>query len=192
MNPFDALKNQLLSCTGCPLHETRTNTVFGEGNPDARVLFIGEAPGATEDELGRPFVGRSGQLLDLLMSTVDLSRESNIFITNMIKCRPPQNRDPSADEMARCIGLLKEQVAIINPAIIVCIGRIAAQALMFPEFKVTQQHGQFFAIDDRLMMGTYHPASLLRNPRQKPDAFGDFLRLRSKIKEVCPEVYETA
>lgn len=189
MTAFDTLKNQLLNCRRCGLCETRTHTVFGEGPPDARVMLIGEAPGATEDELGRPFVGRSGKLLDLLLSTVDLSRERNVFIANMVKCRPPQNRDPSAEEMAQCMELLEQQIALINPAIIVCVGRVAAQALMFADFKVTQQHGQFFELQGRLMMGTFHPAALLRNPRQKPDAFGDFLRLRSKIRQACPEVY---
>lgn len=189
MNTFQELKERLLSCKLCPLHETRKNTVFGEGNPKARVMLIGEAPGATEDELGRPFVGRSGQLLDLMLASIDLSRDKNIFIGNMIKCRPPENRDPSSEELSRCMELLREQIAAIDPAIIVCVGRIAAQAIMSPGFKVTQQHGQFFDIGGRIMMGTFHPAALLRNPRQKPDAFGDFLRLRSKIREICPEVY---
>ena len=186
---LEELRHSLEGCTACKLCEGRTNVVFGVGNPAAKVMLIGEGPGKNEDEQGEPFVGRAGILLDKLMDAVDLSREKNVFIANMVKCRPPQNRDPEPDEMDACIPFLREQVRLIRPRIIVCVGRIAAQRLISPDFRVTRQHGEFFEKNGVAMMGTLHPAALLRNPSQKPMAFEDWLALQRKILELCPEVY---
>ena len=187
---WEQLKNDCMGCTKCPLAATRTKLVFGVGNENAKVLFIGEGPGANEDLQGEPFVGRGGQLLDKFLAAVDLDRKKNIYIANMVKCRPPQNRDPSPEEQNECIGWLREQTRLLKPKIIVCLGRISATRLILPDFKVTKQHGQFFDKNGTLMMGTFHPAALLRNPNQKPEALEDFIALREKIMEVCPETYE--
>ncbi len=190
MSDFEALRESCLNCTKCKLHETRTNVVFGEGNPNSRVMFIGEGPGQNEDVAGRPFVGRSGQLLDKMLFAVDLFREKNIFIANMVKCRPPENRDPLPEEQDACIGYLDSQISLIKPAIIVCRGRMAARLMINPDLKVTKQHGRWFEKDGIFMMGMLHPAALLRNPNNKPPAFEDFLKLKEKILEICPDTYD--
>lgn len=187
---FEQLKEQVLCCTDCRLCRGRTKVVFGAGCPTARVMIIGEGPGREEDLQGQPFVGRSGQLMDKMLGHVGLSREKNIFIANMVKCRPPENRDPRPDEVETCIGWLRKQVSIIRPKIIVCVGRVSATAIIDPKFKVTQQHGQFIEKNGTLMMGTFHPAALLRNPNNKPAAMEDLLALQAKIMEVCPETYD--
>ncbi|WP_195277266.1 uracil-DNA glycosylase [Anaerotruncus rubiinfantis] len=178
---FEALRQTVLSCKNCKLCETRHNVVFGVGNPQSKVMFIGEGPGENEDLQGEPFVGRGGQLLDKMLTHVDLSRNENVYIANMVKCRPPKNRDPEKDELEACIGYLRNQVHLIRPKIIVCLGRIAACAIIDPGFKVTKQHGEFYDRNGTLMMGTFHPAALLRNPGSKPAALEDFLKLREKL-----------
>ena len=187
---LDELRAQCLNCKKCGLCETRTNVVFGTGNPNAKVLFIGEGPGENEDLQGKPFVGRGGMLLDKMLSVVDLSRDKNIYIANMVKCRPPKNRDPEETEVAACRPGLEEQIRIIDPKIIVCLGRVSAIRFIDPNFKVTKEHGQFIEKDGRLVMGTFHPAAILRNPNQKPAAMEDFFALQEKIKELCPETYD--
>ena len=187
---LDELRAQCLNCKKCGLCETRTNVVFGTGNPDAKVLFIGEVPGENEDLQGNPFVGRGGMLLDKMLSVVDLSRDKNIYIANMVKCRPPKNRDPEETEVAACRPWLEEQIRIIDPKIIVCLGRVSAIRFIDPNFKVTKEPGQFIEKDGRLVMGTFHPAAILRNPNQKPAAMEDFFALQEKIKELCPETYD--
>lgn len=187
---WEQLKKDCMGCDKCELSKTRTKLVFGVGNENARVLFIGEGPGANEDLQGEPFVGRGGQLLDKFLAAVDLDRKKNIYIANMVKCRPPQNRDPLPAEQDMCIGWLREQTRLLKPKIIVCLGRISATRIISPDFKVTKQHGQFIEKNGTLMMGTFHPAALLRNPNQKPAALEDFVALRDKIMEVCPETYE--
>ncbi len=182
---WESLKEQCINCRRCALADTRQNVVFGVGVPDAEVLFIGEGPGANEDAQGEPFVGRAGKLLDTMLAAVGLSRHHNIYIANMVKCRPPQNRDPLPEEQEACIEWLRAQTALIRPKIIVCLGRVAACRLIDPDFKVTRQHGQFFSKNGTLMMATLHPAALLRNPNQKPEAFADLLALRDKIGVVC-------
>lgn len=181
---LDRLREDVLGCRRCGLCATRKNVVFGVGAPGAKIMLIGEGPGENEDIQGEPFVGRSGQLMDKMLEYVGLSRKKNIYIGNMVKCRPPQNRDPSPDEIAACIGWLREQTAILRPAIIVCVGRVAAVSLIQKDFKVTKQHGQFIEKNGTLMMGTFHPAALLRNPINKPAAMEDLLALAAKAKEL--------
>lgn len=188
-NSWEELKCDCSSCQKCPLGETRTNLVFGVGNEKSEVLFIGEGPGEQEDLKGEPFVGRSGQLLDKYLNAIDLDRNKNIYIANIVKCRPPQNRDPKPEEQTACIQWLREQVRLMKPKIIVCVGRIAAQKLISEDFRVTKQHGEFIEKNGVLMMGTFHPAALLRNPNNKPDALEDFLKLRDKINEICERTY---
>lgn len=182
---LNALKTACLSCEKCPLARTRQNVVFGMGVENAEIMFIGEGPGANEDKEGFPFVGAAGHLLDTMLDAVGLSRERNVYIANIVKCRPPQNRDPDPAEQDACIGWLKAQVGILRPKIIVCLGRIAAQKIIHPDFRVTRQHGEFSERKGVYLMGTYHPAALLRNPAQKPDAFADFLKLRDLVPTVC-------
>ena len=189
-NTLEELKKDCLNCQKCDLAKTRTNLVFGVGNPDTEVLFVGEGPGFNEDMQGEPFVGRGGQLLDKYLKHINLDRNNNIYITNIAKCRPPENRDPSEAEMDCCIEWLREQTRIIKPKIIVCLGRISAKRLISKDILVTKEHGQFFEKGGIYFMATFHPAALLRNPNNKPAALEDFLALRDKIKEVCEYTYE--
>ena len=172
------------SCKNCKLCQTRKNIVFGEGSSCSKIMFIGEGPGETEDNQGRPFVGRAGQLLDKMLEVIDLSRTKNIYITNIVKCRPPNNRDPEQDEQSECIKYLYKQIKIINPKIIIALGRISAKKLIDENFKVTTQHGLWFIKKDIYIMGTYHPAALLRFANKKEDAFKDFLEIRNKMNEL--------
>ena len=181
---LEALEAQCQSCQNCPLGKTRTNLVFGVGAPNAKVMFVGEGPGAQEDAQGLPFVGQSGRLLDKYLNLIDLDRSKNIYIGNMVKCRPPQNRDPKPEETEACLPWLRKQVKLLHPQIIVCLGRIAAQRLISPDFRVTRQHGDFIEKGGILFMGTFHPAALLRNPAQKADALEDFQKLRDKLGEL--------
>lgn len=183
------LKEICNGCQKCELGKTRTNLVFGVGVEDAEVMFIGEGPGENEDLQGEPFVGRGGQLLDKMLNAIDLDRHKNIYIANMVKCRPPKNRDPLPQEQEQCIGWLRNQVKIIKPKIIVCLGRVAATRIIKSDMKITKEHGVFFEKNGVIMMATLHPAALLRNPNNKPGAFEDFQKLREKIKEVCTHTY---
>ena len=183
-NKLKELEVSCQSCQKCPLGKTRTNLVFGVGNPNAKIMFVGEGPGEQEDLKGEPFIGKSGQLLDKYLSLVGLDREKNIYIANMVKCRPPHNRDPKPEETEICLPWLRGQTKLIRPQIIVCLGRIAAQRLISPDFRVTRQHGEFIQKGSMLFMGTFHPAALLRNPTQKSDALSDFQALRKKIIEM--------
>ncbi len=184
MGEWEALQQRCMQCRACGLAESRTNVVFGMGAPDAEVLFVGEAPGANEDEQGLPFVGKAGQLLDDMLKMIGLHRD-RVYITNSIKCRPPQNRDPLNTEKEACAGYLQQQLQLMQPKIIVCLGRISAMEMIRPDFKITQEHGQFFEKNGVLMMALYHPAALLRDPAKKPDTFVDLKRLHAKIRQVC-------
>ena len=186
---WEALKQDCMACRGCALADTRTNVVFGDGATDAEIMFIGEGPGQNEDEQGVPFVGRAGQLLDDMLEIIHLDR-TKVYIANVVKCRPPQNRDPIPKESETCLYWLRQQYKLIHPKILVCLGRIAAQRLIEPKFSVTHQHGEFIQKGSTWFMGTYHPAALLRNMSQKPTALADFIALRGKIEELCPEVYQ--
>lgn len=182
------LKANCLNCKNCPLCETRKNVVFGEGNIQADIMFIGEAPGENEDLTGRPFVGRGGKLLDEMLATVDLNREKNIYIANSIKCRPPKNRDPSKTEQEACKFWLENQIKLINPKIIICVGRISAVKLIRKDFKIMKEHGQFFEKDNRLYMATLHPAAILRNPNNKSVALNDYVILKEKFSSLINPV----
>ena len=184
MQTWEQLEQSCLSCTGCGLCETRHNVVFGVGKRDTDVLFVGEGPGEQEDLQGEPFVGPAGKLLDDMLSILDLDRNSNCYIANIVKCRPPRNRDPLETEQEACIGYLRNQVALIQPKIIVCLGRIAAKKLIDPDFRITRQHGQWFRRGEFWMMATFHPSALLRDVSKRPEAFDDLMSLRAKMKEL--------
>ncbi len=186
---LQTLQEKCAACTRCSLCETRQHVVFGQGAADAEVLFVGEGPGQSEDEQGLPFVGRSGQLLDKYLFAIDLDRNKNCYIANIVKCRPPRNRDPLPEESEACMPWLREQFRILRPRIVVCLGRIAAQRMIRPGFSVTKEHGVFVDKGGVAFMGTFHPAALLRQPQNKPLAFADFAALRNKIGEVCRHTY---
>ena len=186
---WDDLKAACESCQKCELCKTRTNVVVGVGNPRAEVMFIGEGPGENEDLQGEPFVGRAGKLLDKMLDAVELDRHTNVYIANIVKCRPPQNRDPKPEEQEQCIEWLRAQVRLIRPKVIVCLGRIAAAKIIKPDIKITKEHGMWFEKGGILMMPMLHPAALLRDPRKKPEAFQDFLTLREKLKEIGERDY---
>ena len=173
-----------MQCVGCPLHTTRTNVVFGVGNPDSPILIVGEGPGEQEDLKGEPFVGPAGMLLDDMLSIIDLDRHANCYIANIVKCRPPHNRDPLETEQDACIGYLRNQVALVKPKVIVCLGRIAAKRLIREDYRITREHGQWFEKAGIHMTALYHPAALLRDPRRKPETFEDLLSIREKLREV--------
>ncbi len=177
------LERKCKSCNNCRLCQSRTNLVFGVGNPEADIMFIGEGPGEQEDLQGEPFVGPAGKFLDEMLSIIDLDR-SKIYIANIVKCRPPMNRDPADDEQDACIGYLHEQIRLINPKIVICLGRIAAKRIMYPDFKITQSHGDWMCIDGVWHMAIYHPSALLRDVHKRPDTFYDLLSIRKKLKEV--------
>jgi len=186
---WETLKETCSACEKCELHKTRTNCVFGTGSEHAKLLFVGEAPGEQEDLSGTPFVGRAGQLLDKFLAAVDIPRES-VYIANILKCRPPQNRDPLPAEEEACLDYLREQVRLIDPEIIVCLGRISAAKLIKPDFRITKEHGQWFKKGRYLMTAVYHPAYLLRDPRKKEDMLTDMRTIKQKLDEnsgVLPE-----
>lgn len=177
---WDKLYNECASCQRCALAESRTNCVFGVGNKNADVLFVGEAPGEQEDLSGTPFVGRAGQLLDKFLYAVDIDRE-DVYIANILKCRPPKNRDPKPEEEDACIGYLREQVKLIRPKIIVCLGRIAAMRLIDPNYKITKEHGTWVKKGNYLMTAVYHPALLLRDPRRKEEMLVDMKAIKEQL-----------
>lgn len=184
MMDWPELEATCKNCRNCSLHETRTNVVFGVGSRTAEVLFIGEGPGENEDLQGEPFVGRGGQLLDQMMGAIGLQRK-NVYIANIVKCRPPHNRDPLNTEEDACIGYLRNQVALLKPKIIVCLGRIAAMRVIGPDFKISKDHGKWYDKNGTLIMALFHPAALLRDPRRKPETFLDLKALQAKILEIC-------
>lgn len=172
------------TCTRCGLCATRNNVVFGVGNRESDILFVGEGPGEQEDRKGEPFVGPAGQLLDDMLSIIDLDRGSNCYIANIVKCRPPHNRDPLETEQEACIGYLQEQIRLIRPKIIVCLGRIAAKALIREDFRITKEHGNWTEKDGVWMTAIYHPSALLRDVTKRPETFSDLLSIREKLKEI--------
>ena len=188
MYDWNGLKQTCYSCTRCGLCETRHNVVFGVGREDADVMFVGEGPGEQEDLKGEPFVGPAGKLLDDMLSIIDLNRQENCYIANIVKCRPPRNRDPLETEQDACIGYLRNQVALIKPKIIVCLGRIAAKRLIDPDYRITRQHGQWVERSGIWMTAIYHPSALLRDVSKRPETFDDLISIRDKIREVQAKV----
>ena len=184
---WDTLERQCLVCEKCELCRTRTNVVFGVGPKDAPVMFIGEGPGEQEDLQGEPFVGAAGKLLDDMLSIIDLSRE-NSYIANIVKCRPPRNRDPHETEQDACIGYLRNQVALIQPKIIVCLGRISATRIVRPDFRITREHGSWVEKNGLWMTAIYHPSALLRDVSKRPETFDDLLAIRAKMKQLGIEI----
>ena len=188
MLDWNTLKQVCNQCTQCGLCETRHNVVFGVGNETADVLFVGEGPGEQEDLQGIPFVGPAGKLLDDMLSIIDLDRNTNCYIANIVKCRPPRNRDPQESEQDACIGYLRNQVALIRPKIIVCLGRIAAKRLIDSEYRITRQHGQWIFRNGIWLTAIYHPSALLRDAGKRPETFDDLLIIRDKIREIQAQV----
>ena len=189
MLDWSELEAQCHSCQKCGLAETRTHVVFGTGPRDAEVMLIGEGPGEQEDLTGEPFVGKAGRLLDDMLAIIDLDRKKNVYITNMVKCRQPQNRDPLNVEQEACIGYLRNQTALLRPKIIVCLGRISAMKLIKEDFKITREHGQWVEKKGIWMTAIFHPAALLRDPRRRPETFEDLKAIQAKIREICTRTY---
>jgi len=185
MLSWESLETACGNCKKCALYETRTNVVFGVGSREAEVLFVGEGPGEQEDLRGEPFVGRAGQLLDTMLEIIGLDRKKNIYIANIVKCRPPKNRDPLNSEREACLDWLRAQYLLLKPKIVVCLGRIAAGELISGDFKITRDHGKWFDKDGVKFMALYHPAALLRDPNRKPETFVDLKELQRVIREIC-------
>lgn len=183
MLDWQELEEKCRSCQGCGLWETRHNVVFGVGKRDADIMFVGEGPGEQEDLRGEPFVGPAGQLLDEMLSIIDIDR-TNCYIANIVKCRPPRNRDPQEPEQDACIGFLRNQFALVRPRIVVCLGRIAARRLIDTNYRITREHGTWINRQDTWMTAIYHPSALLRDPARRPETFDDLLSIRSKLQEL--------
>lgn len=185
---LDEIAGQIRVCSACPLHSSRKNTVPGEGNPNRPdILFVGEGPGADEDSLGRPFVGEAGRLLDKMIEAMGYKREA-VFIANIVKCRPPDNRPPRPEEMTACVPYLKAQIALIQPKIIVALGKTAVQGLLQEEVAITKFRGTWCKYEGIDLMPTYHPAFLLRSPGHKGEAWADLKAVLAQLgKEPAPK-----
>ena len=177
-----------MQCVGCPLHATRTNVVFGVGNPDSPILIIGEGPGEQEDLQGYPFVGPAGKLLDDMLYLIGLDR-TKLYIANIVKCRPPRNRDPLAEEQDACKFWLDEQIRLMDPEFVLCLGRIAAQRMIRQDFKITKEHGKWYRRGKLRLMAIYHPSALLRDERKRPETFADLREFRKVVRDCYPELY---
>ena len=175
------LQHECTECTRCSLCQTRNHVVFGVGNPNADIMFVGEGPGEQEDLKGEPFVGPAGLLLDDMLSIIDLDR-TNIYIANIVKCRPPRNRDPLEEEQLVCLDFLRHQVALVKPKIIVCLGRIAATRLIRPDFRITREHGTWSEQNGIYYTAIYHPSALLRDVSKRPETFDDLLTIRERLQ----------
>ena len=183
---WETLYVTLQGCKGCSLSAGRTNIVIGDGNPKAKIMLIGEGPGRDEDLQGIPFVGAAGKLLDKMLAAIDLDR-NNVYIANIIKCRPPQNRTPLEEEAEACIGHLRAQVALVRPAIIVCLGATAARYVYDRNVRITRDRGIWKCSKGVWILPTYHPAALLRDESKKREAWDDLKKLRAKYEELYPE-----
>lgn len=183
MEKMEALRQNCLGCDRCELGKTRTNLVFGVGNEEAKLMFVGEGPGEQEDLQGVPFVGRAGKLLDDMLAMFGLSRK-DVYIANIVKCRPPKNRDPLPEEQEACYPWLQQQIAVVKPRLLVCLGRIAAMRFIDPQYRISRQHGQWIERDGIEITAVYHPAALLRDPRKRPEAFDDMKDIARKLKEL--------
>ncbi len=182
---WEALMSECAQCHECALCQNRKNVVFGVGNPQSEIMFVGEGPGANEDEQGIPFVGKAGMLLDDMLAIIGLDR-TKVYIANIVKCRPPGNRDPLNVEQDACIGYLRRQIALMQPKILVCLGRIAAMRMIDEKFRITKEHGLWYDVDGMRMMAIYHPAALLRDAGKRPETFDDLKELQREIRRLCP------
>lgn len=192
MDDFEQLKQEVNQCTQCVLSKTRTNVVFGEGFRHAEIMCIGEGPGYYEDQQGRPFVGKSGQLLDKILDVCGFNRKEHVFIGNIVKCRPPNNRDPLPEERETCIPFLYKQIELIDPKIIILLGATALKGLIDPNAKITKVRGEWMEWNRRLIMPTFHPSALLRNEKLKRPAWEDFKKVVSKYRELVNENHYSA
>ena len=183
MLTWEELENTCQHCTRCGLCQTRNHVVFGVGNRQADVMFVGEGPGEQEDLQGEPFVGAAGKLLDDMLSIIDIDR-TNCYIANIVKCRPPRNRDPEEGEQDACIDYLRNQVSLVRPKVIVCLGRVAAKRLIDPEYRITRSHGTWICRNGVWMTALYHPSALIRDTSKRPETFEDLLSIRRKLQEV--------
>ena len=181
MDSWEGLKRECAECRACSLCEGRHNLVFGVGNENADLMLIGEGPGEQEDLQGLPFVGPAGKLLDNMLEMIDLDR-GRVYIANIVKCRPPHNRDPQGSEMTACRPWLERQIALVNPKLIVCLGRISATSLIREDFRITREHGKWFQVGDRRILATFHPSALLRDPSRRPEAFMDLREIRKEYR----------
>ncbi len=180
-NELKELEKICKTCTLCDLAKTRTNVVFGEGNPKAKLMFIGEGPGEMEDKTGRPFVGRAGKLLTKIIENVLELKREDVYISNIVKCRPPNNRVPTIEEAETCKPYLLKQIDIINPEILVCLGKTAFMYLLNTDMPISKVRGQIFEYKGKKVIPTYHPSYLLRNPSAKKEAYKDFLLIKSML-----------
>lgn len=192
MEEFDFLKQEVESCTKCNLSKTRHKVVFGEGARFADIMCIGEGPGYYEDQQGKPFVGKSGQLLDKILDACGFTREEHVFIGNIVKCRPPNNRDPLPEEREKCIPYLYKQIELIDPKIIILLGATALKGLIDPNAKITKVRGQWMEWNNRLVMPTFHPSALLRNEKLKRPAWEDFKMVVAKYRELVNKEHYSA
>lgn len=192
MDDFEQLKQEVNQCTQCVLSKTRTNVVFGEGFRHAGIMCIGEGPGYYEDQQGRPFVGKSGQLLDKILDVCGFNRKEHVFIGNIVKCRPPNNRDPLPEERETCIPFLYKQIELVDPRIIILLGATALKGLIDPNAKITKVRGEWMEWNGRLIMPTFHPSALLRNEKLKRPAWEDFKKVVSKYRELVDENHYSA
>ena len=181
---WNDIEQHVAACTQCPLCQTRRRPVMGRGSHQADIMLVAEAPGGQEDQQGLPFVGRSGEILDSLLRDCGLRRE-DIYITNIIKCHPPANREPKEEEKAACFPYLKYETFLLKPKMIVCLGRVSAQRIISPDFKITRQHGTFVCRKDCALTATYHPSAILRDPSKYEAAREDFCKIVNKRAELC-------
>lgn len=181
---WDELRIACDSCSNCELCRNRTNVVFGRGNVDSNVMLVGEGPGADEDALGKPFVGRAGKLLDTLLCAIEIE-QNDVYIANIVKCRPPQNRAPTIHEARTCLMYLRNQVYLQNPAIIVCMGNTASKYVLNSDIRITQVRGTWIEKKGVYIMPTYHPAAVLRDDMKKIPLWEDFKKVKLKMEELC-------
>lgn len=181
---FNLLQEEIKKCTKCELCKTRTNVVAGSGNPQAKIMLIGEGPGYYEDQKGVAFIGKSGQLLDKILAACGFTREEHVFISNIVKCRPPENRDPTPAEREACLPYLLQQIELIHPTIIILLGATALKGLIDPRARITKERGEWRTWHHYLVMPTYHPSALLRNPSLKRPAWEDFKKVVAKYREL--------
>ena len=187
-NEISKLRKEVENCKKCPLYKTRNKVVFGNGSLNAKIFLVGEGPGYDEDRTGIAFVGRSGKLLDKILEACGFTREKHIFIGNIVKCRPPQNRIPAIDEQSSCLPFLEKQIELLNPEIIITLGATAYKGLFDSNARITKERGNWKIRNNQLVMPTYHPSALLRNPALKKDTWEDFKKVILKYRElVDPE-----